>query len=552
MIRKRYSKILWFFARVIITFIWWDILLPRIGFKQISRKTRTDRLIKIAKAFRKEAINLGGVMIKVGQFLSARLDVLPREITDELSGLQDEVAPEDFTNVRKVVEEEFGLKLEEKFEDFDPIPLASASIGQVHLANLHQPDNNYDSNQFQVAVKIQRFNIQAIVYTDLAALAVVARWVMRYPAISKRANIPALLEEFSTSLYEEVDYLHEGKNAESFAVNFSERRNEVIVPRVIWSHTTKRVLTLEYLSAIKITDYDAIEAVGISRVDVAARLFDTYLKQIFEDHFFHADPHPGNLFVMPDPEGDVHNWKLVFVDFGMTGVVPDFLLARLRDMLIALATRDAGRIVKVYQDLGVLLSGANLDQLEKATAKVFERFWGKTAPEMMKMHHHEAVAFVAEFGDLIYEMPFQVPENMILLVRCLGILSGMCTGLNIEFNVWNSLMPYAQKLVEGEKGSKIDLILKEIEHFLTVMLALPYKTESLLLKIEQGKLEMRNPELEMGVKQLNRGLNKIAAAIIFGVLTWAAVHLLLNLMTIPGYILGGAAVITLCWIIIVK
>ncbi len=550
--KNRYRKILWFFARIIASIIWWDVVLPKIGLRRLARKTRAERLQKIARAFRQKAISLGGVMIKVGQFLSARLDVLPRVITDELAGLQDEVAPEGFDNIRKVVEAEFGVKLEEKFVEFSPTALASASIGQVHLAKLRASSETSEPDDQTVAVKIQRFHIQRIVDTDLAALRVVAQWVMRYPTIRKRANVPALLEEFSTSLYEELDYLHEGKNAETFAENFSGRSDEIVVPKVIWSHTTRRVLTLEYLRGIKITDYEAIDAVGISRAEVAERLFDTYLQQIFEDRFFHADPHPGNLFVMSDEGGDARRWKLVFVDFGMAGSVPDFLLARLRDILISLATQDAGRIVCAYQELGVLLPGANVELLEKATAKVFQRFWGKTTTEMMDLHQEEAVAFVAEFGELIYEMPFQVPENLILLVRCLGILSGMCTGLNKDFNVWNSVMPYASKLVESESGNKFEVLFKEIERFIKVLIGLPGKTETLLQKIEQGKLEVRNPDLELQVQQLNQGVRKLTGAVVFAVLTWAALQLMMNAVVIPAYLLGGAALATLGWIIFAR
>lgn len=503
----------------------------------------------IARSFRAEAVRLGGVMIKVGQFLSARLDVLPRAITDELTGLQDEVAPESYENIRKVVEKEFNCSLEDKFIEFQSSPIASASIGQVHLARLRSPHDDTTEQIGNVAVKIQRYHIEKIVETDLAALRVVAKWIKSYPSIKKRVNLPALLEEFSTSLYEELDYLHEGKNAEMFTKNFA-GRSDILVPGVIWSHTSRRVLTLEYLDAIKITDYSAIDTAGISRAEVAARLLDTYLKQIFEDHFFHADPHPGNLFVKPNVNGDPKAWKLEFVDFGMAGVVPDRLLVCLRDILIALATRDSKRIIKAYQDLGILLPGANLDLLEKATNKVFERFWGKTTPEMMKFHHSEATAFVAEFGELIFDMPFQVPENMILLVRCLGILSGMCTGLYPEFNIWTSLMPYAQKLVESETGGgKFDTILKEIEHFAMVLIGLPRKTDALLTKLEEGRLEVRQPELESSFRKVELSVRKLTAAILFAVMTWAAVQLFSTSEDLPGTIFATGAAISLLWIL---
>ena len=320
MIKTRYSRIIWFFARVLVIITWWDIILPRVGLRSFSQKGRTKRLRKAASSFRVLAVQMGGVMIKIGQFLSARLDVLPREITDELAGLQDEVQPEPFESIRTVIETDFDASLDEKFSEFERTPVASASIGQVHCARIRRTsvEEQVLTEPPQVVVKVQRPDIEEIIKVDLSALRVVGSWLQRYPPIRKRANVPALLNQFSRSLYEEIDYLAEGKNAETFAENFK-TRSEIIVPHIIWSHTSRRVLTLEDVGAIKITDYSAIEFAGINRGEVANRLFDTYLKQVFEDRFFHADPHPGNLFVLPQPTDEAIDhktpWKLVFVDF---------------------------------------------------------------------------------------------------------------------------------------------------------------------------------------------------------------------------------------------
>jgi predicted unusual protein kinase regulating ubiquinone biosynthesis (AarF/ABC1/UbiB family) len=245
-------------------------------------------------------------MIKVGQFLSTRVDVLPQEITGELAGLQDEVPPDDFADIRRVAEAEFGLPLEEKYCDFSQTPLAAASLGQVHKAKVssipNQPEPAFTEEGSQdVVVKIQRPGIEAIIDTDLAALRTVGSWLHRYPPIRRRADIPALLNEFTRILYEEVDYEAEGRNAETFAVNF-QGEDGVRVPGVVWSHSTRRVLTLQNVWGIKITDYEAISAAGIDRREVASRLLDTYLKQIFEDGFFHAD-HTRNLFVSRNLRG---------------------------------------------------------------------------------------------------------------------------------------------------------------------------------------------------------------------------------------------------------
>jgi predicted unusual protein kinase regulating ubiquinone biosynthesis (AarF/ABC1/UbiB family) len=552
MYRHRYRHILWFFGKFILSFIWWDVILFRIGFRGLVRSTRTERFRKMAAAFRVEAIQMGGLMIKVGQFLSSRLDVLPPEITNELAGLQDEVRPEKTEDLLKVASHEFEAAVEEKYELIDAQPLAAASIGQVHRARLKQPCGVDDHEFCEVIIKIQRPDIEKIVEVDLAAMRVVAGWLMRYGPIRKRANVPAMMEEFSRAFFEELDYLNEGKNAERFAENFK-GHPEILVPRVVWSHTTRRVLTLEYIEAIKITDYPAIEAAKIDRASVAKKLFDTYLQQVFEDRFFHADPHPGNLFVLPiaeDKQAEIgQNWQLVFVDFGMTGSLSETLMTNLREILISVGTQDAKRIIQAYQSLGFLLPGADLELLEKATNRVFERFWGKTAPELMDMHQEEAAAFIHEFGDLLYEMPFQIPENILLLGRCVGILSGLCTGLDIDFNVWSSIAPYAQKLVTAEGGGGWRFWLKEITSYVTLIAALPRKTDALLSRIEQGRLEVQTPQTDRRLGRLERGLRSLTAAIIFyGLLTAGAQFYLANQMGF-AIALGAGALVALIFVI---
>jgi len=365
MFRARYRRIIFFFGRVILSFIYWDLILPRIGFQNWANKTRSKRIRRSSAAFRSLAVQMGGVHIKVGQFLSSRVDVLPAEVIEELEGLQDEVPAESMDSIRVVVEGEFGAPLEEKYAFFDPKPLAAASLGQVHRAKLHiEPENQSNHEIYasfpcdeigcDVVVKVQRLNIEKIISTDLAAFRTVGAWLNRYKPIRRRANIPALIREFTRILYEEIDYLAEGRNAETFAANF-ECNRRVRVPKVVWTHTTRRALTLENVWAIKITDYDEITQAGISRADVASNLLNIYLKQIFEDGFFHADPHPGNLFVNPHVRKssssrlDGIDWELTFVDFGMVGRVPSDLRNGLRELLIGIGTRDSSRVIKAYQ-----------------------------------------------------------------------------------------------------------------------------------------------------------------------------------------------------------
>jgi predicted unusual protein kinase regulating ubiquinone biosynthesis (AarF/ABC1/UbiB family) len=552
MLRARYRRIVVFWAKMLTNLFMWELVLPRIGLGFLSQQTRSKRLSHIAAQYRILAIQLGGVLIKVGQFLSSRVDVLPREITVELSGLQDEVPPEAFEDIRKVAETELGKTLPDCFERFEHNPLAAASLGQVHRARLFASSQiPADSQDFlDVVVKIQRPNIEMIIATDLAALRTVGRWLRHYKPISKRMNIPALIDEFTRTLYEEIDYLAEGRNAETFAANFKTDPN-VCVPRVVWEYTTKRVLTLENVGAIKITDYTAITAAGVDRSEVATRLLDTYLKQIFEDGFFHADPHPGNLFISPVPSlntdrGDTPTWTLTFVDFGMVGRVPPYLRTGLRELLVAIGTRDAARMVKAYKMTGVLLPGADVNQIERAGSLMFDQFWGKSMTELQKIDMDEMMDFASEFRDLLYSMPFQIPQDIIFLGRCVGILSGMCTGLDPDFNVFAQLGPYTEKLVTEEGITGWRFWLKEAETMTLRLWAMPGRVESVLDKMERGEMSVRDPQLTEQMRRIEHSIRRAAWALVFAASLMGGIQLYLaDHLVIGGILMAGAGVVLL-------
>jgi predicted unusual protein kinase regulating ubiquinone biosynthesis (AarF/ABC1/UbiB family) len=394
-------------------------------------------------------------------------------------------------------------------------------------------------------VKVLRPNIEQIVDVDMSALRVVGGWLKRYRPVSDRADVPAIVEEFAATIREEVDYLSEGKNAEAFATNFKGDEN-VYVPRVVWTRTSRRVLTLEDVSAIKITDYEAITAAGISRSAVADRLLATYLKQIFEDGFFHADPHPGNLFVSPlheKNEDGTAKFRLTFIDFGMVGRMPERLVEGLREAVISVGLQDASRLIKAYQTLGVLLPSANIKLLEEASTQVFDRFWGMSMNELRSIRHDEMMKFGLQFRELMLTMPFQLPENLLLLGRTIGILSGMCTGLNADFNLWLQLAPYAKKLTEGENGSTFDVFLNEAGDLLKTLIAIPGRTERVLGRIERGELNVQMPLVNIQISYLERSLNRLTGGIVFlGLLISGAIlydgHVLLAQGLFGGAILA--------------
>jgi predicted unusual protein kinase regulating ubiquinone biosynthesis (AarF/ABC1/UbiB family) len=321
------------------------------------------------------------------------------------------------------------------------------------------------------------------------------------------------------------------------------------VPRVAWSHASPRVLTLENVYAIKITDYDAIRAAGIDLKQVAAVLFDTYLKQIFEDQFFHADPHPGNLFVTPIPatEKRAATWRLTFVDFGMVGHIPGHLRDGLREMLIAIGTRNSAKMVEAYRKVGMLLPTADLKLLEKAEAQLFDRFWGMSMSELRRVDHTEMREFAHQFRDLMYEMPFQIPHDLLLLGRTIAILSGMCTGLDPDFNVWTRIAPYAQKLVTEEVGPGWQVWLDQAGEVVKQLVALPGQFSRLLDRLERGELGVDIPQIDQQIFYVEAAINRLLGGLIFAMFLFGGVLLVDRGLTTPGYLFWGLSALTLFW-----
>jgi len=549
-LRARYRRVVFFFGRVTLGFIFWEIFLYRIGLGGWVARTRSKRNRHTAVRFRALAIDMGGLTIKVGQFLSARLDVLPPEITDELAGLQDEVPAEDFDAIRALAEAELAHPLPERYAWFDETPLAAASLGQVHRARLHAADAT-EQGFADVVVKVQRPHIEQVVEVDLAALRTVGGWLQRYKPVRDRADVNALIDEFAATTRAEIDYLAEGSNAETFSANFITSPH-VRVPHVVWGLTTRRVLTLEDVSAIKLGDYEAITAAGIDRSKVAQVLLDTYMQQIFEDGFFHADPHPGNLFVTPlegSDEAGERAWKLTFVDFGMVGRVPENLRAGLREAVIAIGTQDGGRLVKSFRTLDVLLPSADLKLIEIASMQVFDRFGGMSMSDLREIDHAEMMSFGLQFGELLRNLPFQLPENLLLLGRSLAILSGMCSGLDPEFNLWTSIAPYTSKLVSDEDTSTFQTVLAEVTKIFQVAIGLPGRTDRVLTLMERGDLNVQTPLLNLQVRRLERSANRIVTGLVFAALLIAGA-IVYGSDPGLGRLLMFASVLPLLWLML--
>ncbi|MDJ0318792.1 MULTISPECIES: ABC1 kinase family protein [Arthrobacter] len=517
--RSRYRRILRFSAWHLAVTWWFELFLPRVGLTKVAERSRAKRMTRFAQRFHVLAVDLGGLMIKVGQFMSSRLDVLPPEITAELEGLQDEVPPVPFPAIRSLAETELGARLDQVFAWVDETPVAAASLGQVHRAQL-LASGAADSGLHAVVLKVQRPGIDKIVDVDLAALRKVGGWLSHVRIVSDRVDMPALVEEFAATSMEEIDYLHEAASSERFAADFSDD-DRVLVPEVVWERSSRRVLTLEDVTAIKITDSAALLAAGIDPVDVAPVFASVMFDQMFTNGFFHADPHPGNIFVTPNTEATERTsaerpWKLTFIDFGMMGEVPPSTRSGLRKLLIAAASRDGKGLVNAISDVGVLVPSADTLELERAMTHLFARFGGMGFAELREVDPREFLDFAEEFGDVVRSLPFQLPENFLLIIRAMSLTSGVCSSLDAKFNLWDSVEPYAAQLLRDERGNIVQDVAKQALDVAGVALRLPKRLDGLITQVEEGSLSVSTPRLERQVAQLNRTARRAVSVAIFG------------------------------------
>ena len=512
--RARYRRILRFAAWHLLVTWWFELFLPRVGLRRLTERNRAQRMRRFAQRFHSLAVELGGLMIKVGQFMSSRLDVLPPEITAELEGLQDEVPPVPFPAIRALAEAELGAPLEAVFASIEETPIAAASLGQAHRAKL-LPGNAEDTGLSSVVFKVQRPGIHTIVDVDLAALRRVGGWLSRIRIVSNRADVPALIKEFAQTSLEEIDYLNEAANSERFAADFVDDAR-VTVPGVVWERTTRRVLTLEDVTAIKITDAESLRMAGIDPASVAPVFASVMFDQLFTNGFFHADPHPGNIFVTPNAGSAAHPWKLTFIDFGMMGEVPAKTRSGLRKLLIAAASRDGRGLVAAISDVGVLMPTADSAELERAMTQLFARFGGMGFAELRDVDPREFRDFGAEFGNVIRSLPFQLPENFLLIIRAMSLTSGVCSSLDARFNLWDSVEPYAAQLLRDERGNLVNDVAAQAFDAAAVALRLPKRLDGLVTKLEDGSLQVSNLRLERQMARIIVLLKRAVGALIFG------------------------------------
>ncbi len=546
--RRRFLRVSWFFLGVIIHVYIFDILGSRFAATRwYAQRSGLRRWVGIAHQFRGLAIQLGGVLIKLGQFMSARADILPAAITDELAGLQDEVPGAPLAYVLQTVREELGAHPDDLFASFDPTPVAAASLGQVYFGQLHDGRD--------VAIKVQRPRIDEIVEIDLSAVLWAIRIVKNYPAIRRRADLERLFDEFARVLREELDYVKEAQSALTFRANFADDPG-VYFPEPYPELSTRRVLVMEQIDGCKINEYARLEALGVDRAELAARMNRAFLKQCFVDGFFHADPHPGNLFVRVEgpPPPQLNGKKpgapftLILLDCGMVGELPNKTMEIIRSGMIGMATNDAERAVESLDKLGMILPGSDKRPIVQAFSIILHHTYDRTQRELTNMDVEQVFG---QTEHLIRDLPFQIPQNLIYLGRSISLVSGIVTGLNPDINLFAEVQPFAQQMIDRERreGNGTDTLRRELTTYGQIAATLPRQMDTYFKSANRGELQMKVDlsRLERSMRRVERATVRLAGAIIAASLFVGGVLLRINGIAPEAQWAWIAAVVVLVW-----
>lgn len=439
---------------------------------------------------------LGPAFVKLGQILSIRQDILPADITKELKKLQDSVQPFPFSAVKALIETEFNDSLETIYKEFDEEPVAAASISQVHRARLISGK--------QVAVKVQRPGIEKTINLDLDILKDIAYFVDHHTKYGELYDFGGMVADFEKTIKNELDFTKEGENADTFRCNFS-RDEGITVPKVKWIYTTKRVLTMEYIEGIKISDSDVMEQVGINRRKVAEKLATSICNQILRDGFFHADPHPGNIQVMPDG-------TIVFLDLGMVGYLNEYRKSMISNFFIGVVSKDSRMVVSSIMDMDAKTERSNVRNFEKDVDAIIEKYLN------MPMSEIKIDEMLHEIFHTAYLNHVRIPREFALLAKTLGTLQGLLEKLAPDLNALIIAEPIAKKLLYQSLSAEkmLNQVKKSLLDYRNLLSEFPIAMQSLLRKAEAEDFAVRFEMKEMDKlqRQLERSFNRISFSVI--------------------------------------
>jgi ubiquinone biosynthesis protein len=459
-------------------------------------------LLSEAQRMRLALEELGPTFIKFGQILSTRHDLIPAEYIQELEKLQDRVVPFEISEARKVIEKDFGgKKIEEIFLEFNPEQIASASIGQVYRATLSQGE--------KVVVKVMRPGVEEIIETDLSILMSMARFAQKHIKESKFFNPVGFVDEFSRIIRHEIDYTHEAQNADKFFLNFTGSET-VKIPRMFWKYTTKHVLCQEFLEGIKITDIEKIKAQGMDSKKISTDFSYAYLKMIFEDSFYHADPHPGNILVSPDG-------KIIFLDFGMAGHIDPLLRENLTNLIIAIQLNDIDVLIEALTELGLISDeGGESPLIKIKLEELLVKYYDLSSKFI------DPAAFLRDLIDIFAKTGGRVPTNIMLLSKTLIIREQISRKLDPDHNFGELTQHYVNKmLTDRAKASHIFReAQKTVSDLIRLMKNFPKRVNHLLAKAEKGtlKLELEHLGLDGLVEELDIMSNRLSFSMIIAAL----------------------------------
>ncbi|WP_293135201.1 AarF/ABC1/UbiB kinase family protein [Microcoleus sp. bin38.metabat.b11b12b14.051] len=474
---------------------------------------------------RETLLDLGPTFIKVGQLFSTRADLFPAEFVEELSKLQDKVPAFSYEQLEVIVEQDLGKTVGELYRSFDPVPLAAASLGQVHKAQLH--------SGHEVVVKVQRPGLRKLFEIDLQILKGIARYFQNHPKWGRGRDWLGIYEECCRILWLEIDYLHEGRNADTFRRNFSDC-DWVRVPRVYWRYAAPRVLTLEYLPGIKISHYEALEAAGIDRKLIAQLGAKAYLQQLLNDGFFHADPHPGNIAVSADG-------CLIFYDFGMMGQIQSNVRQGLMETLYGIASKDGQRIMDSLIELGALVPTGDMSPVRRSIQYMLDNFMDKP------FENQSVGAITDDLYDIAYNQPFRFPATFTFVMRAFSTIEGVGRGLDPEFNFMEVAQPFAMQLMSNgngydASGSIFNEIGRQAAQVSSTALGLPRRIEETIDKLEQGdlRIRVRSAETERLLRRMSSAQVSTNYAMLMSAFTVSATIMFVSNLVWPA---AGLAVL---------
>ncbi len=505
-------------ASQLMFYLWWDSRSP--GRAVRYRNRRAQWLVGTL-------LDLGPTFIKLGQALSTRADLLPLEYVQALGKLQDKVPQFDGDEAIAIVEAELNAPIYSLYREFNPIPLAAASLGQVHKARLHTGED--------VVVKVQRPGLERLFNLDFKVLGQLVRFCDRFLPWTKQYDLAAIYQEFVSILYQEIDYIQEALNADRFRYNFRDHPR-ILVPKIYPNYTTKRVLTMDYMPGIKISDRQSLEACGINLKEVNQLGICCYLKQLLQDGFFQADPHPGNMAVSQDG-------NLIFYDFGMMAEVQPINKDQMVRTFFAFLKKDTDQVIDTLMDMGLIEPVADMMPVRRVTQFLLEKFSEKP------VELQEFTEMRSELYALYEQQPFRLPAKMTFILKALTTLDGVARTLDPQYNLLLAAKPFVSSLAVAKgQGSALGELAKQAKDFLVFKVRqispAQNSTRQLAAQLEQREHQLyaSTQEHKRRVENLRWGIRSLGYTclagfpLLIGIMLWMAA---LPNWAIASFVLAG-------------